>query len=80
MSTTIQINLTLPEPRDLRAAAAHAGIDMTTVMKRADLSMGVWRRWESGRGLPSMQTVQRMIDVIREAQIIEQPPTETNNG
>jgi predicted transcriptional regulator len=77
MSTSIQINLTLPTHRDLQAAAAYAGVDMATVMKRADLSMGVWRRWESGRGLPSMQTVQRMIDVIRQAQTIKQPEPET---
>lgn len=61
----------MPTPDQIEAAAFAKGLSIAAMCRRADLDPSAFHRWRSGKNLPSIGTVQKMIDAIeREERII----------
>ncbi|MEQ3670680.1 XRE family transcriptional regulator [Pseudophaeobacter sp.] len=55
--------------KEIRAYAARFGVSPSTVIQKAGVSGGKWRRWVDGTSSPTLHTVDRL-----RAYMAENPP------
>jgi DNA-binding transcriptional regulator YiaG len=63
-SHSLDMKLKIPEPKEIEAAAKAKGLSIAALCRRADIDPSTFNRWAAGRGVPSVRSVQRMIDAI----------------
>jgi predicted transcriptional regulator len=63
----------MPSPSDIEVAAEARHLSIAAICRQADIDQTAFRRWKAGKGMPSLRTIQKMIDVIEAVPI---PPAE----
>lgn len=63
MSLMNQIHI--PTWNEIEEACATAGLTVAAMCRRADIDQAAFSRWKSGKGTPTLGTIQKMVDAIR---------------
>lgn len=54
----------MPTPETILKAAEAKGLTLASLCRRADLDTATFYRWKSGKGTPTLGTIQKMLDAI----------------
>lgn len=64
----------MPTPQWVRDAAEAKGLTLAALCRRADLDTATFYRWESGKGTPTLGTIQRLLDALALGRSGVEPP------
>jgi predicted transcriptional regulator len=70
-SAPMVLVMEMPTPDQIAEAALEKGLSIGALCRRADVDAAIFYRWKAGRSSPTMRTIQKMLDAINDAPVVD---------